>query len=112
MGGDSSENVLFTFILGFITVKFCRITTFLSTSFINTLWLAYRYRDRKFSHNSTGTGSRMADCSGTGTGIDLEDLRVPVKRVLLVMRSQCTFHDGRGITSSTFLRCGRLILYV
>ena len=38
----------------------------------------------------------MADCSGTGTGIDLEDLRVPVKRALLVMRSQCAFHDGRG----------------
>ena len=32
-----------------------------------TLW---RYRDRKFSHNSTGTGLRSADYSGTGTRID------------------------------------------
>ena len=32
MGGDSSENVRFTFILRFITVNFCRTATVLSTS--------------------------------------------------------------------------------
>ena len=42
-----------------------------------TLWLAYRYRDRNFTDRSTGSGSRGANRGVTGNGIEDSVLRVP-----------------------------------
>ena len=71
-----------------------------------TLWLAYRYWDQKFNSNSTGTSSRSAECSGTGTGIELQDLQVLVQhgwRWSTCSDPSMIFRHSRGITSSTFL---------